>query len=103
MPAGRTCRAGDSRAVKGIDVDGIVQEVMKQLRRAGDAGQVREHAAPGPGLCEMPFLSITAVIADQVVKESGVRLLGIENERKREPHDAPAGRRGGGGGCCSRS
>ena len=30
------------------------------------------------GLAEIPFLSITAVIADQVVKESGVRLLGIE-------------------------
>jgi microcompartment protein CcmL/EutN len=36
------------------------------------------------GLAEVPFLSITAVIADQVVKETGVRLLGIEttgNER----------------------
>lgn len=30
------------------------------------------------GLAEIPFLSITAVIADQVVKESDVRLLGIE-------------------------
>ena len=36
------------------------------------------------GFAEIPFLSITAVIADQVVKEAGVRLLGIEttgNER----------------------
>ena len=30
------------------------------------------------GLVEIPFLSITAVIADQVVKEAGVHLLGIE-------------------------
>ena len=30
------------------------------------------------GFAEIPFLSITAVIADQVVKEAGVRLLGIE-------------------------
>ena len=30
------------------------------------------------GLAEIPFLSITAVIADQVVKEASVRLLGIE-------------------------
>ena len=30
------------------------------------------------GLVEIPFFSITAVIADQVVKESGVHLLGIE-------------------------
>jgi len=36
------------------------------------------------GLAEIPFFSITALIADQVVKETGVRLLGIEttgNER----------------------
>jgi carbon dioxide concentrating mechanism protein CcmO len=30
------------------------------------------------GFAEIPFLSITAVIADQVVKDAGVRLLGIE-------------------------
>ena len=30
------------------------------------------------GLVEIPFLSITALIADQVVKEAGVHLLGIE-------------------------
>ena len=30
------------------------------------------------GFVEIPFLSIAAVIADQVVKEAGVRLLGIE-------------------------
>ena len=30
------------------------------------------------GFAEIPFLSITAVIADQAVKEAGVRLLGIE-------------------------
>jgi len=36
------------------------------------------------GFVEIPFLSITALIADQVVKETGVHLLGIEttgNER----------------------
>ena len=36
------------------------------------------------GFAELPFFSITAVIADEVVKEAGVRLLGIEttgNER----------------------
>ena len=33
---------------------------------------------PALGFAEMPFLSITAVIADQVVKESEVRILGIE-------------------------
>jgi microcompartment protein CcmL/EutN len=36
------------------------------------------------GLAEIPFLSISAVIADQVVKEAAVHLLGIEttgNER----------------------
>ena len=30
------------------------------------------------GLAEIPFLGITAMIADQVVKEAGVHLLGIE-------------------------
>ena len=30
------------------------------------------------GLAEIPFLSIAAVIADQIVKHAGVRLLGIE-------------------------
>jgi microcompartment protein CcmL/EutN len=30
------------------------------------------------GFAEMPFLSIAAVIADQLVKDSGVHLLGIE-------------------------
>ena len=30
------------------------------------------------GLVEIPFLSITAIIADEAVKEAGVRLLGIE-------------------------
>jgi microcompartment protein CcmL/EutN len=33
---------------------------------------------PALGFAELPFLSIMAVIADQVVKESEVRLLGIE-------------------------
>jgi microcompartment protein CcmL/EutN len=33
---------------------------------------------PALGLAEIPFLSIAAVIADQVVKEADVRLLGIE-------------------------
>jgi microcompartment protein CcmL/EutN len=30
------------------------------------------------GFAEIPFLSITAIIADEAVKEAGVRLLGIE-------------------------
>ena len=33
---------------------------------------------PALGFADLPFLSIVAVIADQVVKESEVRLLGIE-------------------------
>lgn len=34
---------------------------------------------PALGLAEIPFLSITAIIADEVVKESGVHILGIES------------------------
>ena len=35
-------------------------------------------ALPALGFAEIPFFSVTALIADEVVKESGVRLLGIE-------------------------